>query len=128
MIGVRNYEKSTEKNRKSNLPEFKREAIDLAREIGALEAAEKLGIPNPQTIGSWLRYDKRITEDAEFHEHGQARKEIKKLRKQADEDKKVIAILRDATAFFCQDQWKLSIEALSFSRKKVTQSENDVNS
>jgi hypothetical protein len=46
------------------------------------------------------------SEDADFRELEDTKAEIKKLRKQAIEDKKVIAILRDATAFFCQDQLK----------------------
>ena len=55
---------------------------------------------------SWIRYSKKIDEDADFRELEDTKAEIKKLRKQAIEDKKVIAILRDATAFFCQDQPK----------------------
>ena len=41
-----------------------------------------------------------------FKELEEARKEIKRLKKQAEEDKKVIAILKDAAAFFCQDHLK----------------------
>ncbi|PIR35126.1 MAG: hypothetical protein COV37_10020 [Bdellovibrio sp. CG11_big_fil_rev_8_21_14_0_20_39_38] len=98
--------KKNEKSRQSYSPEFKAQAIELAKEIGAKEAAEKLGIKSSQTLGAWIRYSKRMNEDAEFREFEEAKAEIKKLRKQAEEDKKVIAILKDAAAFFCQDHLK----------------------
>ncbi len=99
--------KKEQKNtRKSYSPEFKREAIDLAKDIGATAAAQKLGLSSPQALGAWIRYDKRITEDAEFQELEEARKEIKRLRKELESEKKAVAILRDAAAFFCQDQLK----------------------
>jgi transposase len=87
-------------------PEFKVQAIELAEEIGPKQAAEKLGIKSLQSIMSWIRYSKKRDEDADFRELEDTKAEIKKLRKQSIEDKKVIAILRDATAFFCQDQLK----------------------
>lgn len=89
--------------RKSYTPEFKKDAITLAKEIGVTEAADKLGIPNFQTLGAWVRYDKKITENAEFKELEAAKTEIKKLRKELEHEKKCTAILRDAAAFFCQD-------------------------
>ena len=98
--------KSQKKTRQHYSPEFKAQAIELAKEIGTIEAAEKLGIQSPQTIGAWVRYSKKMDEDAEFRELEEAKAEIKRLRKQAEEDKKVIAILKDAAAFFCQDHLK----------------------
>lgn len=92
--------KKQNKTRKSYSPEFKREAIDLAKEIGATAAAEKLGVESPQTIGAWLRYDKKIAEDAEFKEIEQLRAENKQLRRELQSEKKAVAILRDAAAFF----------------------------
>lgn len=94
------------KIRESYSPEFKKQAIDLAKEIGTKKAAEKLGIQNFQTLGAWLRYSKRIDEDQEFAELEAAKIEIKKLKKEAAEDKKVIAILKDAAAFFSQEHLK----------------------
>lgn len=98
--------KRQKKERNSYSSEFKKEAISLAKEIGAAAAAEKLGIKSPQTIGAWLRYDKKMEADAEFREIEQLKAENKKLKKQAEEDKKVISILKDAAAFFCQDHKK----------------------
>ena len=99
--------KKTQKRTKRHYPEaFKQSAIDLAKEIGTKEAAEKLGIDKVQTLAAWIRYSKKIEENADFKELEEARKEIKRLKKQAEEDKKVIAILKDAAAFFCQDHLK----------------------
>ena len=41
--------KKETKNRKSYSPEFKQQAIELAKEMGSKKAAEKLGISNFQT-------------------------------------------------------------------------------
>lgn len=98
--------KTNKKTRNSYTAEFKQQAIELAKEIGAQKAAEKLGLETYQTLAAWVRYSKKIDENQEFRELEEARAEIKKLRKQAEEDKKVIGILRDATAFFCQSQSK----------------------
>lgn len=98
--------KKQRKTRKSYSSEFKAQAIELAKEIGATEAAEKLGIESPQTLGAWLRYSKKMEQDQEFRELEEAKKEIKRLRRELESEKKSVAILRDAAAFFCQDQWK----------------------
>jgi len=98
--------KQQKKSRNSYSPEFKTQAIELAREIGTKDAAEKLGIKSHQAISAWVRYANKMDSDNEFRELEEAKAEIKKLRKQAEEDKKVISILRDAAAFFCQDQRK----------------------
>jgi len=98
--------KKQRKIRKSYSPEFKSQAIELAKEIGSKKAAEKLGIENSQTLGAWFRYSQKIDEDSEFKEIEQLKAENKRLKKEANEDKKVIAILKDATAFFCQDHLK----------------------
>lgn len=94
------------KTRQSYTPEFKAQAIQLASEIGVIEAAKKLGIEHFQTLGAWVRYSKQLKENAEFRVLEVAKEEIKRLRKELEREKKVTAILRDATAFFCQDQLK----------------------
>ena len=95
--------KKQRKSRKSYSPGFKSQAIELAKEIGVKKAAEKLGIENSQTLGAWFRYSQKLDNDSEFKEIEQLKTENKRLKKEANEDKKVIAILKDATAFFCQD-------------------------
>jgi len=98
--------KSKQTKRESYSPEFRSSAIELSKEIGTTEAAKKLGIKQYQTLAAWVRYAKKIDEDSEFKELEAAKKEIKKLKKELDSEKKVTAILKDATAFFCQDQLK----------------------
>ena len=91
----------TEKRTKQHYPkEFKERAVELAREVGAVDAAKKLGIKKYQTLAAWVRYSRKIEENEDFRELERLKAENKKLKKQAEEDKKVIAILRDATAFF----------------------------
>ena len=98
--------KLNKKDRKSYTSEFKKQAIELANEIGNQEAAIKLGIPSSQTLCAWKRYANKMELNDEFRELEEAKVEIKRLKKQALEDKKVIAILKDAAAFFCQDNLK----------------------
>jgi len=95
--------KKTRKPRQSYSPEFKQEAIELAREIGAKEAAEKLGIKSLQTISAWVRYSKKIEEDDSFRELERLKAENKKLKKELEIEKKSVAILRDAAAFFVRN-------------------------
>jgi transposase len=86
--------------------EFKDQAVELAKDIGAQEAAVKLGIKSYQTLSNWIRYSKKLANNDEFRELEDLKKENKKLKKELDRERKVTAILKDATAFFCQDQLK----------------------
>ncbi len=95
------------KGRKSYTPEFKKQAIALAAELDSVpEAAEKLGIKSVQTLASWIRHDKKKTTDTAYSELMGAKEEIKRLKKDLEKEKKVTAILRDATVFFCQENQK----------------------
>ncbi len=98
--------KESKKTRKSYSPEFKAQAIELAKEIGTTKAAEKLGIESIQTIGAWVRYAKKMDESSEFRDMEALKAEVKKLRKELEVERKSVAILKDAAAFFCQDQLK----------------------
>ena len=42
------------KSRKTYTSVFKAQAIDLAKELGVKNAAEKWGIPGHQTLAAWL--------------------------------------------------------------------------
>lgn len=86
--------------------EFKAQAVELAKEIGTKEAAEKLGIAKYQTLMAWMRHSKKIQENSDFKELEEAKKEIKKLKRELESERKAVAILRDAAAFFCQDVLK----------------------
>ena len=94
------------KSRKSYPPEFKAQAIELAKELGSKEAAEKLGIASSQTLAAWVRYDRKMKNDAEFRSLQELKEENKKLKKALEKERKVIAILKDAAAFFCQENVK----------------------
>lgn len=98
--------KKTQQTRKSYSPEFKAQAIELAKEIGTKNAADKLGIEKFQTLAAWVRYSKRLETDSDFKELEEAKKEIKKLKRELESEKKAVAILKDAAAFFCQDHLK----------------------
>ena len=88
-------------------PEFKKQAIELAKELGSSKlAADKLGIQSFQTLAAWVRYDKKITEDGEFRENERLKEENKKLKKQLEHEKKCTAILKDAMAFLSMETWK----------------------
>jgi len=92
--------------KRSYSPEFKAQAIELAKEIGVKETAKKLGIKSLPTITSWVRYSKKMEQDDEFRELEEAKKEIKRLKRELESEKKSVAILKDAAAFFCQDHLK----------------------
>lgn len=98
--------KTKTRTRKTYSLEFKEQAIELAKEIGSIAAAQKLGIENYQTLAAWVRYSKKLDEDQEFRQLEQLRAENKRLRKELESEKKAVAILKDATAFFCQMQSK----------------------
>lgn len=93
--------------RKSYTPDFKRQAIALAEELDSIpEAAEKLGIKSFQTLAAWIRHAKKKTTDTAYSELLEAKEELKRVKKELEKEKKIIAILRDATAFFSQENQK----------------------
>ena len=71
---------TTQTKRRYSL-EFKGQAIELAKELGAQKAAGKLGIRNVQTIRAWVRYDKKMAKDADFRTSEELRAEVKRLKK-----------------------------------------------
>jgi len=85
---------------------FKEQAVALAEEIGVKKTKEKLGIKSEQVLGNWVRKKNKKNATDSGAELVALREEVKKLKKELDKEKKVIAILKDATAFFCQDHLK----------------------
>lgn len=98
--------KNQKKQRQNYSPEFKANAVELAEEIGPKETAQKLGIKNIQTLTTWIKHSNKMELDDEYRDTEQLKAEIKQLKKELLKEKKVTAILKDATAFFCQDQLK----------------------
>jgi transposase-like protein len=83
---------------------FKEQAVALAEEIGIKMAQEKLGITGKQVLRNWV--NKKNKQHLNNSESDDLREEIKKLKKELEKEKKITAILKDATIFFCQDQQK----------------------
>lgn len=89
-------------------PEFKREALELAQKLGSFAEAERqLGI-SEGVIYTWKKKFK-VPVDAKVKTAQTAiaeAEEIKRLRKENEELKKVNYILKKAAAFFSQDHLK----------------------
>ena len=85
--------KKSGRSRKSYSPEYKSQAIDLAKDWGVKKAAAKLGYPGIQTLAAWVRREKKMTEDAEFRYWEALKAENKKLKKELDDLRKTNAIL-----------------------------------
>ena len=98
--------KKVEQKRRSYDTSFKEQAVALAMEIGMKEATDKLGLKNEQTLGVWVRENKKKNSSTDNAELLALKEENKKLKRELEREKKVTAILKDATAFFCQDHLK----------------------
>jgi transposase len=85
---------------------FKEQAVALAEEIGVKKAKEKLGVGSEQVLGNWVRKKNKKNSVDSGAETAALREEVKKLKKELEKEKKITAILKDATIFFCQDQQK----------------------
>ena len=95
------------KNRK-HTEEFKREAIKLAEKLGSVtEATRQLGIKD-NLIYSWRAKFKTSSKSTPEKNEilGVESEEIKRLKKENEELKKVNYILKKAAAFFSQDHLK----------------------
>ncbi len=107
------------RTQRSYTPEQKMEAVSLAREVGAKEAAKQLGYPE-DTLYTWIAKSKKGTlkttatvSDASSNqdEVERLREEIKELKAAEKSQKAEIAqlrrerqILEDATSFFASRQ------------------------
>jgi transposase-like protein len=97
--------KKIEQKRRSYDTSFKEQAVALGKEIGMKEATEKLGL-NKQNLGVWTRESRKKNSEVTIDELSALKEENKKLKRELDKEKKITAILKDATIFFCQDQQK----------------------
>jgi len=99
-------------------PEYIKQAIKLAKEIGATKAGKELGISD-NTIRTWLKKEKsgyidlgqgsRTPENVMTlaEENQQLRIAIKKLEKENRELKETNEFLEEASAFFAASRQKL---------------------
>jgi transposase len=94
--------------KKQYTKEFKLEALKLAEELGSVaEATRQLGVP-ANAIHNWknkykFKFEKEIAPKAAAISEAE---EIKRLKKENEELKKVNYILKRAAAFFSQDHLK----------------------
>jgi transposase len=85
--------------------EFKKQAIQLAQDLGSrTTAARQLGISDVNIL-NWEN-KQRGTSTVVQAESVDVSEELKRLRKETAEQKKVIQILKSAAAFFSQDHLK----------------------
>jgi len=92
--------------------EFKLQAVDLAEQLGSIaKAAKQLGIPE-SSLYNWktkykpnMKLDRNHSASAVPNSSVES-EEVKRLRKENEELKKVNYILKRAAAFFSQDHLK----------------------
>lgn len=86
--------------------EFKKQAIELAEALGSsARAGEQLGI-NPANIHVWKKKFNPLAEVDKSQKDQGVEEELRKLRQENAELKKVNYILKAAAAFFSQDHLK----------------------
>ena len=92
--------KKIERKRYTN--EFKNQAVELAEKIGLSEAAKKLDIPCVN-LGRWKAKASKglLTPDVL-----KLQKEIKKLKKELEEEKLINDMLKKTTAYFSKETLK----------------------
>jgi transposase len=93
---------------RSYTDEFKKEAVALAKEIGISKAARQLGISDSNIHGWRAKQEGRPRSNNKPATQlaTDEQQELKALRKEVAELKKVNFILKQAAAFFSQDQIK----------------------
>lgn len=86
--------------------EFKKQAVDLAKELDSISrAATQLGI-STVNIYDWRKKLDQVTPSSIELTNLAEREELGRLRKEVSELKKINHILKSAAAFFSQDHLK----------------------
>ena len=85
--------------------EFRKQAVQLSYELGPARAAKQLGISG-SNMSNWRSQQSKEKSVTKVEEVLSQEQELKRLRKEVEEQKKVIHILRRAAAFFSQDHLK----------------------
>jgi len=100
-------ERIKEMTKRKFTKEFKAQAVELAASLGNVkEAARQLGIPDGN-IHNWKVKESTPIPSEEKHIFAVSEmEELKRLRRETAEQKKVIHILKAAAAFFSQDHLK----------------------
>jgi transposase len=104
-------ENMVKKGNRNYTAEFKEQAVRLAEEMeSAYRAAKQLGIPEAN-VHNWQKKQKQgklrdSKNNMSVVGSESAEEELKRLRKEVDELRKVNYILKKAAAFFSQDHLK----------------------
>ena len=83
--------------------EFKLEAINFAKEVGAAKAAKELGV-GYSTLKKWQLDGKSKKPSSETASYEDLVKEIRKLKKELCYMNKINEVLKKSTAIFSKDQ------------------------
>jgi len=93
------------RTRRTFTPEYKSQAVLLAKELkSATEAGKQLGV-NEAVIRDWIKKSTAVTV-LQSQEPGFSVEEFRRLQKENEKLKKVNQILKSAAAFFSQDHLK----------------------
>lgn len=94
--------------RRKYTPEFKREALELAQQLGSVaEAARRLGIKDTVLYNWKTTFKISMDPKKKSVQSSMAdAEELKRLRKENEDLKKTNYILKKAAAFFSQDHLK----------------------
>lgn len=94
--------------RRKYTPEFKRESLELAQQLGSVaEAARRLGIKDTVLYNWKATFNISMNPKKKSVQSSMAdAEELKRLRKENEDLKKTNYILKKAAAFFSQDHLK----------------------
>ena len=94
-----------ERKRRTFTPEFKIQAIQLAKELKSItEAGRQLGV-SEAVIRVWIKKYSQVA-TIQAHEPSYSVEEFRRLQRENEKLKKVNQILKSAAAFFSQDHLK----------------------
>ncbi len=94
-----------ERKRRTFTPEFKAQAVQLARDLKSpTEAGKQLGV-SESVIRVWMKKSTQVTA-IQAQEPGFSIEEFRRIQKENEKLKKVNQILKSAAAFFSQDHLK----------------------
>ena len=101
-MGPEVQKKSDHKNRKHRVytPEFKKEVVALAKELGTSEASKKLGVPL-SNIAKWR--SGHAMKSAITPEQRDLHDEIKRLKRQLEQSEAVIEVLKKTAAILSKE-------------------------
>ena len=89
-------------NRKNYTEEFKNQAVELAEKIGCSQASRKLGVPLA-TLG---KGKSKATSSRFSPDVLKLQKEVKRLKKELEEEKMITDMLKKTTAYFSKETLK----------------------